>query len=161
MVNSREEAEAFVGACRYPPLGFRSYGPIRANVYAGEDYFENANQTVITLAMIETAQALENLEEIVTTPGLDGVYVGTVDLSISMGLAGLGDLNDKKLQNALNIIMTQINKHDRIAGIHASTPESAEKLSEQGFRLITPVNDTNLLRNAAINALEETRKWIG
>jgi len=57
--------------------------------------------------------------------------------------------------------MTQINKHDCIAGIHASTPESAEKLSEQGFRLITPVNDTNLLRNAAINALEETRKWIG
>jgi 2-keto-3-deoxy-L-rhamnonate aldolase RhmA len=57
--------------------------------------------------------------------------------------------------------MTQINKHDSIAGIHASTPESAEKLSEQGFRLITPVNDTNLLRGAAINALEETRKWIG
>ena len=161
MVNSRKEAEAFVGACRYPPLGFRSYGPIRANVYAGDDYFENANQTVITLAMIETAQALENLEDIVTTPGLDGVYVGTIDLSISMGLAGLGDLNDKKLQNALNIIMTQINKHDCIAGIHASTPESAKKLSEQGFRLITPVNDTNLLRGAAINALEETRKWIG
>ena len=61
MVNSREEAEAFVGACRYPPLGFRSYGPIRANVYAGEDYFENAIQTVITLAMIETAQAVDNL----------------------------------------------------------------------------------------------------
>jgi 2-keto-3-deoxy-L-rhamnonate aldolase RhmA len=78
-----------------------------------------------------------------------------------MGLAGLGDLNDKKLQNALNIIMTQINKHGRIAGIHARTPESVEKLSEQGFRLITPVNDTNLLRDAAINALEETRKWIG
>ena len=57
--------------------------------------------------------------------------------------------------------MTQINKHDCIAGIHASTPESAKKLSEQGFRLITPVNDTNLLRDAAINTLEETRKWIG
>ena len=161
MVNSREEAEAFVGACRYPPLGYRSYGPIRANLYAGDDYFDNANQTVITLAMIETAQALENLEEIVTTPGLDGVYVGTVDLSISMGLAGLGDLNDPILQNALNSIVTQIVKHNRIAGIHASTPENATKLSEQGFRLITPVNDTKLLRSAAKNVLEETRKRMG
>jgi len=161
MVNSREEAEAFVGACRYPPLGFRSYGPIRANLYAGDDYFENANETVTTLAMIETAQALENIEEIITTPGLDGVYIGTVDLSISMGLAGLGDLNDPKLQNALNTIMKQVVKHNRIAGIHASTPENAAKLSEQGFHLITPVNDTKLLRDAAKNALEETRTRLG
>jgi len=161
MVNSREEAEAFVGACRYPPLGFRSYGPIRANLYAGDDYFENANETVTTLAMIETAQALENIEEIITTPGLDGVYIGTVDLSISMGLAGFGDLNDPKLQNALNTIMKQVVKHNRIAGIHASTPENAAKLSEQGFHLITPVNDTKLLRDAAKNALEETRTRLG
>ncbi len=158
MINSREEAEAFVGACRYPPLGFRSYGPIRANLYAGDDYFEQANQTVITLAMIETAQAMENLEEIISTPGLDGVYVGTVDLSISMGLAGLGDLDDPQLQHALNRIMTQIVKHNRVAGIHASTPEDAAKLSEQGFGLITAVNDTKLLRNAAKNALAQTRK---
>ena len=160
MINSREEAEAFVGACRYPPLGFRSYGPIRANVYAGNDYFENANQTVVTLAMIETAQALENLEEIVTTPGLDGVYVGTVDLSISTGLAGLGNLNDPKLQDMLNKILTQSVKHNRIAGIHVSTPENATKLSQQGFRLITPVNDTKLLRSAAKNVLEQTRKSV-
>ena len=161
MINTREEAEAFVGACRYPPLGFRSYGPIRANLYAGNDYFEHANETVTTLAMIETAQALENIEEIITSPSLDGIYVGTVDLSISMGLAGLGDLNDPKLQNALNTIMKQVIKHSRIAGIHASTPEDAAKLSEQGFHLITPVNDTKLLRYAAKNALLETRKKIG
>ncbi len=160
MVNSREEAEAFVGSCRYPPMGFRSYGPIRANVYAGDDYFENANQTVITLAMIETVQALENLEEIVTTPGLDGVYIGTVDLSISMGLARLGDLSDPKLQHMINRIVTQILKHNRIAGIHASTPEDATRLSEQGFRLITPVNDTELLRSAAKKVLEQTRKRV-
>jgi 4-hydroxy-2-oxoheptanedioate aldolase len=158
MVNNREEAEAFVGACRYPPLGYRSYGPIRANTYAGDDYFEHANETVTTLAMIETAQALENIEEIITTPGLDGVYVGTVDLSISMGLDGLGDLNDPKLQSALNTIMKQVVKHKRIAGIHASTAEDAAKLSAQGFHLITPVNDTNLLRNSAKRAIKETRK---
>ncbi len=161
MVNTRQEAEAFVGACRYPPLGYRSYGPIRANVYAGDDYFEHANETVTTLAMIETAQALENIEEIITTPGLDGIYIGTVDLSISMGLLGLGDLSDPKLQNALNTIMEQVVKHKRIAGIHASTAEDAAKLSEQGFHLITPVNDTKLLRDAAKNTLNETREKIG
>ena len=160
MVNNREEAEAFVGACRYPPLGYRSYGPLRANLYAGEDYFERANETVITLAMIETAQALKNIEEIISTPGLDGVYVGTVDLSISMGLDGLGDLNDPKLQNALNTIMAQVSKCGCVAGIHASTPENAEKLSALGFRLITSVNDTKLLRNAAENILSQTRKRI-
>ena len=73
MVNTRADAEAFVGACRYPPLGFRSYGPIRANLYAGDDYFAHANETVLTFAMVETAEALENLEEIVKTPGLDGM----------------------------------------------------------------------------------------
>jgi len=161
MVNNREEAEAFVGTCRYPPLGYRSYGPLRANLYAGDDYFENANQIVITLAMIETAQSLKNIEEIISTPGLDGVYVGTVDLSISMGLDRLGDLNDPELQNALNSIMTQVTKHNRVAGIHASTPEDAAKLSAQGFRLITPVNDTKLLRNAAKSVLGETRKRMG
>lgn len=161
MVNSREEAEAFVGACRYPPLGFRSYGPIRANLYAGDDYFENANQRVVTLAMIETVQALENIEEIVTTSGLDGVYVGTVDLSISMGLAGLGDLNDPRLENALNTIVKQVVKHNRIAGIHASTPENAANLSEKGFHLITPANDTKLLRSTAKNVLEEVCKRMG
>jgi 4-hydroxy-2-oxoheptanedioate aldolase len=161
MVNSREEAEAFVGACRYPPLGFRSYGPIRANLYAGDDYYYNANHTVITLAMIETAQALENIEQIVTTPGLDGVYVGTIDLSISMGLAGLGDLNDLRLKKALNTIVKQVVKHNRIAGIHASTPENAAILSEKGFHLITPANDTKLLRSTAKNVLEDARKRMG
>ena len=160
MVNSRAEAEVFVGACRYPPLGYRSYGPIRANVYAGDDYFTYANETVVTLAMIETAQALENLDEIVSTPGLDGVYVGTVDLSISMGLAGLGNLNAPQLQSALDKILALVDKQNLVAGIHANSPENATELSKQGFRLITPVNDTTLLRVAAKNVLAQTRTGI-
>ena len=92
---------------------------------------------------------------------LDGVYVGTVDLSISMGLAGLGDLNDPRLENALNTIVKQVVKHKRIAGIHASTPENAAKLSEKGFHLITPANDTKLLRSTAKNVLEEVCKRMG
>src|SRR5690606_16709402 len=85
MVNTREEAERFVGACRYPPRGYRSSGPIRASIYGGADYSEKANDTILIFAMIETKEALDNLEEIMTTPGLDGVYVGPSDLTISLG----------------------------------------------------------------------------
>lgn len=158
MVNTRAEAEAFVGACRYPPLGYRSYGPIRAAVYAGEDYLTHANDTVLTLAMIETAEALANLDEILAVDGLDGVYVGTFDLSISMGLPDLGNLDNPALREAMDRIVAAATARRLVAGVHASSPASAALLSQWGFRLITPVNDTTILRSAATQMLEETRK---
>jgi 4-hydroxy-2-oxoheptanedioate aldolase len=83
MINTREEAEAFVGACRYPPEGYRSYGPYRATLYGGQDYTDHANETVVTMAMIETQQALENLDEILGVNGLDAIFVGPSDLGQS------------------------------------------------------------------------------
>jgi 4-hydroxy-2-oxoheptanedioate aldolase len=160
MVNNRAEAEAFVGACRYPPLGYRSYGPIRANVYAGDDYFAGANATVLTLAMIETAEALENLDDILSVEGLDGVYVGTVDLSISMGLPDLGKLDDVQLRRAIDLVLTATNKYGLIAGIHASSLTVSAFLNEWGFRLITPVNDSKVLRLAVAEILNGTRSVI-
>jgi 4-hydroxy-2-oxoheptanedioate aldolase len=157
MVNNRSEAEAFVGASRYPPLGYRSYGPIRANLYAGDDYFTHANEEIITLALIETAEALENIDEIVSTPGLDGVYIGTIDLGISMGLAGLGDLSNPKLRNAVDRILAVTKKHQRVAGIHVNSTESAKDLVRWGFQLITSSNDSDLLQRAAQKNLEDTR----
>src|SRR5260221_14691185 len=85
MVNSRAEWEAVVGACRFGPVGYRSSGPIRATLYGGPDYHARANDTVLAMAMIETKKAMDNLEAIVTTPGLDAVYVGPSDLSLSLG----------------------------------------------------------------------------
>ncbi|HEY5625029.1 MAG TPA: aldolase/citrate lyase family protein, partial [Dehalococcoidia bacterium] len=86
MVNSRAEAEAAVAACRYAPEGIRSYGPARAVLYAGPDYFSRANETVLCIPMIETREALANLDEIVGTPGVDAVFIGPSDLSVSLGL---------------------------------------------------------------------------
>jgi 4-hydroxy-2-oxoheptanedioate aldolase len=157
MINNRAQAEAFVGACRYPPLGYRSYGPIRARVYAGDDYFANASETVLTLAMIETAEALENLEDILSVEGLDGVYVGTVDLSISMGLPDLGQLENAQLRRAIDTILAATDKYGLVAGIHASSPAESALLNELGFRLITPVNDSNVLRLAVAEILNGTR----
>ena len=89
MIETRTECEAFVGACRFPPLGYRSLGPTRARVYAGDDYAERANDTIITFAMIETEAGFNNREEIMSVPGLDGVFVGIGDLRLSLtGRAG-------------------------------------------------------------------------
>jgi 4-hydroxy-2-oxoheptanedioate aldolase len=154
MVNNRHETENFVGACYYPPLGYRSFGPTRANVYSGEDYFQHANETVLSLAMIETAEAMVNLDAILSVPGLSGVYVGTVDLSISLGLKGLGDMNDPDLRRALETILAGCARYNLVAGVHAATAQEFEMLSKWGFRLITPATDTTLLVAAAKNTLE-------
>ena len=157
MVNTRADAEAFVGACRYPPLGFRSYGPIRATLYAGDDYYAHANETVLTFVMVETAEALENLEEIVKTPGLDGIYVGTMDLSISLGLDALGDLNDPALREAVDKIIALTQQYQLITGVHAKSAAQVTTLSKWGFRLITPANDTNLLKQSVSKLVEQVR----
>jgi 4-hydroxy-2-oxoheptanedioate aldolase len=157
MVNNRHETENFVGACYYPPLGYRSYGPLRANVYAGSDYFQHANETILALAMIETAEAMVNLDAILSVPGLSGVYVGTVDLSISLGLPGLGNMNDLELRRALESILAGCARYNLIAGVHAANPQEFHMLSQMGFRLITPATDGPLLVSAARNTLNQIK----
>jgi len=85
VVNSREDAEKLVAAMRYPPAGTRSFGPIRALLYGGQDYPAHANDEVVAFAMIETRQGLDNLEDILSVPGLDAVYIGPSDLSLALG----------------------------------------------------------------------------
>src|SRR6202034_4289252 len=95
MINNRAEAEKFVSSMRYAPVGSRSSGPIRASIYGGADYHAKANDIVVAFGMIETVEAMENLDEILSTPGLDAAYVGPSDLSISMGYAPGGDKPDE------------------------------------------------------------------
>ena len=73
MVSTPEQAEAMVKACKYPPQGYRSWGPVRASIYAGADYGDHANDDVLVMPMIETAEALENLDAILQVPGIDAV----------------------------------------------------------------------------------------
>ena len=84
MVSNKKEAENFIRACQYPPKGYRSFGPIRATIYGGADYAKYAEQEILKLAMIETKEALEKLDEILDTPGLDGIYIGPADLSLAV-----------------------------------------------------------------------------
>ena len=94
MVNNREEAESAVAACRYPPQGNRSFGPLRASIYAGAGYAQEANSELACIVMIETEEALQNLDDIMSTPGVDGVYIGPADLAYALGLVPTGDNND-------------------------------------------------------------------
>src|SRR3984893_15191973 len=101
MINNRAEAEKFASSMRYAPVGSRSSGPIRASLYGGPDYHAKANDIVVAFGMIETVEAMENLDQILSTPGLDAAYVGPSDLSISHGHAPGGDKSDEWMMAAL------------------------------------------------------------
>ncbi len=158
MVGSRTEAETFVSACRYPPAGTRSYGPIHAAFGQGNDQTARANEQVLLFAMIETGDGLRNLDEIAATPGLDGVFVGPADLSLAMGLETFADLTDPTLLATLDTIVDASNSHGITAGIHSPSPPRAAEMAARGFRFVSCAVDTDLLRDAAANALHAARQ---
>ena len=160
MVNSREEASAAVSACRYAPLGTRSYGPLRANYYAGSDYFDRANHEVTCIVMVETHVAVDNVDEIVSTPGVDAVYVGPADLSVTLGLPPAPDQPDQSFTDALDRVIDACHRHDVIPGI-AGNAQTAIKRLQQGFRLVEVASDIRLLGLGARDALEQVRPSAG
>ena len=158
LINSREDAEAFVGACRYPPEGYRSFGPYRATLYGGQDYAEHANETVVTMAMIETQQALQNLEEILGVEGLDAIFVGPSDLGQSLGRGPGMDRDEPAVVDAFERVLAAAREHGLPAGIFTGSPEYASRMVEKGFRFVTISSDARLMAAAAaavVNALEE------
>jgi 4-hydroxy-2-oxoheptanedioate aldolase len=161
MVNTRAEAEAFVGACRYAPLGYRSMGPTRAIVYAGGDYTTQANTSVLALAMIETREALDNVEAIASVPGLDGLYIGPNDLGQSLIGKGQSDTDDPVMLAAFDRIKAAATQNSIVSGIHTNSPEYAVRCVEQGFRFVTIMTDTRLLTLAASGAVNAVRGKTG
>ena len=157
MIETRAECEAFVGACRYPPGGYRSLGPTRARVYAGADYPEHANDTIITLAMIETQAGFDNREEIMSVDGLDGVFVGIGDLRLSMtGQAGF-DASDDTVNAALDAILESAQKHGMVAGLFAGSTDYALEMINRGYRFVSIMTDTVILSNASASLVAAVR----
>lgn len=153
MVNTREECERFVGACRYYPDGYRSHGPTRPRLLHGAAYSEKANAEMVVMAMVETAEALENVEDIVSVPGLDAVYVGTGDLSLTLGGREMADYTDPMLLDALHRILAACQKHGVAAGLHNASPEYAAKMIKEGFRFVTAQSDGAFLSDRAKQAV--------
>jgi 4-hydroxy-2-oxoheptanedioate aldolase len=149
MINTRAECEAFVGACRYPPRGYRSFGPLRAALYAGPDYAARADQIVITMAMIETRQAVENIGEIAQTPGLDALYIGPADLGQSLGSGANMDPAEPEVVAAIDHVLAAAQRHGVVVGMHTGSVEYARRMAAKGMQFLTIGSDTRLLTGAA------------
>jgi 4-hydroxy-2-oxoheptanedioate aldolase len=152
MVNSRADAERAVQACRYAPAGARSYGPVRANYSAGFDYFGRANDDVLCIVMVETQQAVTHVEEILAVPGVDAVYVGPADLSLTLGLPPAADQDAASFNDALARILEACERHGVEPGI-AGNQNTAPKRVQQGFRLVEVAADAAMLASAVGQAL--------
>ena len=136
MVNTPDEARALVKAMRYPPLGSRSHGPIRAGVY-GEagTYYKTANDDVICMPMIETEEAVRN-DAILDVAGIDAVYMGPGDLGLSMGLPPALDREEPEILKHYETVIRACQKRGVFAGLHNATPAYAMRMSAMGFRYV-------------------------
>lgn len=157
MVGTRDECEAFVSACRYPPRGIRSFGPTRSLVSIGADYLARAATFALTFAQIETAAGLANVEAIAAVPGLDGLYVGPWDLSLAMGLPEPGNLLDPALSQALDRILAAARSRGLVAGIYTASAEAGLQMAARGFRLVNVATDTSLLQQGAVEAARRAK----
>ena len=150
MVNNRQEAEQAVAACRYPPQGNRSFGPIRAALYAGRGYAQQANDEIACIAMIETQEGIENLESIASTPGLNGIYIGPADLALAMGLAVRGDQPEPEHFEMVQRILAACREQGIAAGIHTSSLEYTQKYLQAGFNFVTLASESgHMVKSAA------------
>ena len=149
MVNTREDAKKLVAYTHYAPRGTRSFGPVRALLYGGADDPQHANDTIVTFAMIETAQALDNLDDILSVPGLDAIYIGPSDLSLALGCTPTFDNLDPKAAEAVEHILARAKAHGLVAGIHNGSTEAALRRIAMGFQFVTVSSDARLMAAGA------------
>lgn len=155
MVNSRDEAAAAVRACRYPPEGYRSWGPVRAALGVPNFTAEGANKQVLCAVMVETVEGTERLDEIVSVPGVDVVYIGPNDLAITWGLKPSTD--EPRYVELIEHVLQVCQKHGVVAGMHCGGAVLAARWGKTGFRMITVNTDIAFLRGAMTAALSEVR----
>jgi len=158
MVNTREEAQRFVAYTSYAPKGTRSFGPVRALLYGGADYPTQANDTIVRFAMIETAQALDNLDAILSVEGLDAIYIGPSDLSLALGCKPSFDDVEPKVAQAIDHIVARAKAHGVVAGIHNGRSDVAKARIARGFRFVTVSSDARLIAAGSQQVLSEMRQ---
>ncbi len=158
LVNNAEEAARAVAACRYPPKGMRSFGPVRAAMSAGRNYAQEANDEIACIVMIETAEALENLDEIMSTPGVDAVYIGPADLAFALGLPPSGDNDEPIHVEAVNKIFECSRKHNIAAGIQTGSVAYTKRYLDQGFHMVTLGGDSGFMARMARQELKAARQ---
>lgn len=157
MVNSRDDAEQAVAACRYAPEGVRSFGPVRAGMYLNQASPAEVNREVLCFVMIETVAAVERAEEICATTGLDGVYVGPADLAISMGVQFGREPLPQAHREAIDHVVTACRANGIVPGTHTGGGADARTALDAGFRMATVSTDAAIFRQAAARHLADAR----
>ena len=161
MVSTAAQAEQLVRYAKYPPRGERSAGPLRASMIYGSDYISKANERINLFAMIETAEAIENVDEITATDGIDGIYIGPADLSLSLGAGQRGEVLSPVVEAAIDRILNSCARRNLIVGMIASNAEQAAALIKRGVRFVTLSNDARALQAQAKAWVEGVRKAAG
>ncbi|WP_286787190.1 HpcH/HpaI aldolase family protein [Leclercia sp. UBA1284] len=157
MISTPEQARHFVSACRYPPEGIRSFGPARGLLYGGADYPQHANREILTLAMIETREGLANIDAILDTDGLDGVFIGPNDLSLTLTGAASAESTHPEMLDAIERVVSRCRQKQKIAGIFCTSGAAAANRIAQGFQFVTPANDVMQLGRASREAIALAR----
>ena len=153
-VDDADIARTVVSACRYPPVGSRSFGPSRGPLYAGADYYQRANDEILVFVMIESRRAVENLDSILGVEGIDGVFIGPNDLSLSFG-GPPGSDPQGELPQIIETIRKKAVKRHLATGIFCADGKMARRRAEQGFLMVTPGNDAGILKEACKAQLAE------
>lgn len=149
MIETAADARRLVAACLYPPLGARSFGPIRARLAHGDAYGGVANAEILPLAMIETRTAVDNLEEILAVPGLGGLYIGPADLSLACGFPPGFDREEPEMLDLIAQILKRCTAAGLPCGLHCGTPAYAARMVSKGFALLTVGSDARFLEAGA------------
>jgi len=157
MINSREEAEKFGSYARYAPRGVRSFGPTRSLNIFGPSYSEVANDQIVTLAMIETETAVNHLDDILTAPEIDGIYIGPADLTLSMGFAPSILVTEPKVIDTIEHIRATTKRRDKFVGIHCSSGAAVAEMLAQGFDIATISTDIRIFVAAVQQELKAAR----
>ena len=149
-------------ACLYPPIGKRSNGPIRAAMYGeASNYQKTANDEVLVIPMIETQEGIDNIDEILSVPGISGIYIGPSDMGLSLGLIPTLDREEPLILGIYEKLLASCKKHGKFAGLHNGTAAYAARMIGMGFRFVTIANDSGLMARAAREAVSATRKAAG
>ena len=157
MINTKKDCEKFVSYCYYPQIGQRSFGPMRAQLIYGPDYFSKANENIMSFAMIETKQAVENLDEIMSVPNLTGVYIGPADMSSSYGLPPKFDVREDPVFSNIKLICEKAKQYNKIAGIHNGSTVYAKEMIELGYKFVTILSDFRVMSSNSQKIVDEMK----
>ena len=160
MINNKKECENFVSYCNYPPNGQRSYGPMRAQLHYGSDYFQNANNNILSFAMIETQEAVDNIDQILSVPDLTGIYIGPADMSSAYGMVPKFDVVEDPVFSNIKMIVKKTKAKNKIAGIHNGSCRYAKEMIALGYQFVTISSDFRSMTTHAQGIVEEMKDSI-